>query len=185
MRPSVLPTICSTSGGACDPADDAPDGSNPACLSIDGSNRCGTYIDIYTSSSCEPGGRCETLDEGDGVKVAQCAANGFCVTHVPSIALGDAISSYAADPAGRILFGFDDESTGATIRPDGTYALPAADPGAPVGPNGFRIRVGDGTVVAVECTMAVDSNGPDGVGVPGGASPTLDSLLVAMPIQSP
>ena len=39
--------------------------------------------------------------------------------------------------------------------------------------------------IAVECTMAVSSDGPDGVGVPGGFSRTPSSALLDFIIQVP
>jgi hypothetical protein len=79
------------------------------------------------------------------------------------------------------LFGWDDENTGATVNGDGTYALPPAMFGDPTPPNGLRVIAL--LQVALQCTMAVDSNGPDGVGVPDQSSPTPDSLLLSVPIE--
>jgi hypothetical protein len=53
--------------------------------------------------------------------------------------------------------------------------------GDPTPPNGLRVIAL--LQVALQCTMAVDSNGPDGVGVPDQSSPTPDSLLLSVPIE--
>ena len=59
--------------------------------------------------------------------------------------------------------------------------LPSAAFADPPEPNGIRVSAGLG--VGLQCTMAVDSGGPDGVGVPDQASPTPDELLLEVPVQ--
>ena len=80
-----------------------------------------------------------------------------------------------------MLIGWDDENTGASVAGDGTYDLPAAMLTGPVTPNGIRVLAG-ALQVTLACTMAVDSGGPDGVGVADKASPTPDSALLSLPI---
>jgi hypothetical protein len=138
-------------------------------------------VPLPTSSDC---GLCDALDHGSGVKTAECADHGFCVTGGLPVPLGRVYAEYTADPFGKVLFGFDDQNTGATLKPDGTYELPAADPQSPPGPTTIRFQVGTDDI-AIECTMAVDSGGPNGVGVPGGVSPTPDSELIQFNIQVP
>ncbi|MFZ1866456.1 MAG: hypothetical protein WAU39_19715, partial [Polyangiales bacterium] len=79
---------------------------------------------------------------------------------------------------GSVLFGWDDSAEVAT---DGTYVLDMPLFLDPTPPNGVRIN--PPLSVALQCTMAVDAGGPDGVGVPDQASPTPDSLLISFPIQ--
>ena len=87
--------------------------------------------------------------------------------------------NYTAEASGSVLFGWDDESTGATVAANGTWTLPAAVFTNPTGPNGIRVNA-SGLSVALECTMGVDAGGPDGPNppVPDQASPTPDSLLI-------
>ena len=81
-------------------------------------------------------------------------------------------------------FGFADQGTGATVNPNGTYNLPAAVLTAPQQLNEIKVNA-SGLSVALVCTMAVDSAGPYGVGVPDQASPTPSSLLNTFNIQVP
>jgi len=68
-----------------------------------------------------------------------------------------------------MLFGWDDENTNATLNANGTYDLPAASFPAEVPPNGVRV-IAAVLEVALQCTMAVDSGGPDGVSVCSGGA---------------
>jgi hypothetical protein len=81
-----------------------------------------------------------------------------------------------------VKFGYADQGTGATINPDGTYNLPAAVFTGPPQLNEIRVNA-SGLSVALFCTMAVDSGGPGGVGVPDAASPTPTGALVSFQIQ--
>jgi hypothetical protein len=137
-------------------------------------------VALPTTEDC---GICASIDDGSGAKTAQCANNGFCVTGAMPIRL-DGKGEYTSAESGEILFGFDDTSTGATINPDGTYDLPDADAMAASGPSSLRFRAGDEDI-AIECTMAVDSDGPYGIGFPGGFSPTPSSQLVGFTIAVP
>jgi hypothetical protein len=173
---------------ACDPANDLPgvpgSRANTDCVPTGASNPCGRFVPIPTSNDCEPGGACAVLDGGTGTKHSQCRANGFCVTGALSLPLQARVESYVAAASGDVLFGWDDASTGASVGGNGTWILPAAVFGEPIGPNGIQVSI-DGLSVALECTMGVDSGGPYGVGVPGRSSPTPDSLLIGFSIQAP
>ena len=157
---------------------------NTDCAPVGATNPCGRFVSIPTSDDCIPGGVCGMLDGGTGTKVVQCEANGFCVTGELRLPLQSRVGSYTAAASGDVLFGWDDASTGATVAGDGTWDLPPAVFEAPVVSNGLRISV-EGLSVALECTMGVDSGGPDGVGVPGRSSPTPDAALLTFPIQQP
>ena len=174
-------TTCQADGTTCSPANDQPNGSNGSCVPLSPANNCARFIVLPTSADCSVGGLCDLVGKGPGT--SQCADNGFCVTGGLPLPLQSATAEYTADAIGTVAFGFDDQSTGATVNPDGTYELPLADPMAPLGPNSIRLRAG--TDIALECTMAVDSNGPNGVGVPGGVSPTPNSELIQFNIQVP
>jgi hypothetical protein len=179
LTPSTIPYTCDIDGATCDPANNAANGSNPACAPVGAFNKCLRFVDIPTSEDCASGGVCDTAGKtGTG---SQCETNGFCVTGPLPLELEAATGSYTADASGAVLFGWDDENTGATVAGDGTYDLPPAVFADPAPPNGVRVVAL--LSVALQCTMAVDSNGPDGVGVPDGASPTPDSLLLSIPIE--
>ncbi len=176
---------CEFDGAPCDPVNDSPSipgaRANSDCVPTGAFNPCGRFVDVPTSADCAPGGICDGL----GKLGSQCTLNGFCVTGPLQLPLAAATQPYLAAASGNIRFGWDDASTGATLDVDGTWILPAAVFNDPTGPNGIRVNAG-GLAVALECTMAVDSNDPvHGVGVVGKSSPTPDSLLVNFPIQVP
>lgn len=188
LAPQAIPYRCAqNSSAACDPANDLPGEpgrrGNSDCVPVAASNPCGRFLEIPTSSDCAPGGACAVLDGGTGTKLNQCGANGFCVAASLAVPLESQVSSYAAIGP-EVLWGWDDASTGATLRGNGTWDLPPAVFAEPTGPNGFRINV-DGLAVAYECTMAVDSDGEEGVGVPGQSSPTPSALLIGFPVAAP
>jgi hypothetical protein len=179
LGPSDLPYTCQIGGASCDPANSTPGGSNPDCEPVGGFNQCLQFVEIPNSEDCAPGGVCDMLGKtGEG---SQCANNGFCVTGPLPLQLEAATGSYTADAEGDILFGWDDANTGATVAVDGTYDLPPAVFNDPTPPNGLRVIAL--LQVALQCTMAVDSNGPDGVSVPDASSPTPDSALISFPIE--
>ena len=91
-------------------------------------------------------------------------------------------TSFTAAASGIVNFGYADQGTGATLNPNGTYALPASVFTAPEALNEIKVNA-SGLSVALVCTMAVDSGGPDGVSVPDAASPTPSDLLVTFDIQ--
>ena len=177
----------------CAQTSDNPDGSNGDCTGLGGTpspdNPCGQFVTIPTSSDCAPGGVCDTLDGGLGHRNGQCDANGFCVAGSVEVALEGSLEGYIAAGSGSVFFGWDDQSTGAEVDQtggpnDGAWILPPAVFEEPTGPNGLRARVVS-FPVALECTMGVNSRGPDGVGGRDAlSSPTPDSKLIWFPIQT-
>jgi len=178
LGPSPLPTTCAIDGAECDKANDDEDGGNPACMPVGSFNQCLAFVEIPNSEDCEPEGVCDGLGKaGEG---SQCDLNGFCVTGPLPLELDAEIGSYTADAEGSILFGWDDQNTGFDILGDGTYNIPQASFVAPTPPNGLRVVAL--LSVALQCVMAVDSGGDDGVGVPDQSSPTPNALLLSVPI---
>ncbi len=189
LAPEPIPHRCAIdTEAACDPANDLPGvpgrRGNTDCAPVGPTNPCGRFIEIPTSDDCEPGGLCATLDGGSATKLDQCALNGFCVTDSLLMPLASRVGQYVAEASGQVRFGWADRGTGAVLQPDGTWDLPPAPFDEPAGPNGLRLSI-QGLSVALECTMAVDSGGMDGVGIPGRTSPTPDGLLVSFPIEAP
>jgi hypothetical protein len=187
--PIQYPYVCFRSRNACNPAndvlDDPPDPpglrGNTDCEPIGAANPCGRFIILPTSSD---GGVCANLE-----KTEQHDDNGFCITGDGSIELQEATGHYTAAAEGLVLFGWDDQSTGATIQEggpnDGTWILPEADYYADTGPNALRVTV-RGIPVALECTMGVNCMDPDS-GIDCAAalpSPTPSSALISFPIQT-
>lgn len=170
---------------SCDPANDGASvpglRSNTDCVPTGTFNPCQHLVAFPTSSDCSPGGICELLG-----KTTQCQSNGFCSTGDFLIPLTGVDSSVDVDGSGVVSFGWDDQSTGATLNPDGTYDLPLFAFTDPLGPNGIKLNA-SGLSVALQCTMAVPSDGPLGPvpPVPGQSSPTPDSELINFPIQAP
>ncbi len=181
----TLPATCNILQTSCDPANDLPSvpGSraNTDCVPTGTFNPCQQVVSYPISTDCAPGGTCELLG-----KSQQCYNNGFCITGPLEIPLEAAATTIVPDASGEVLFGWDDQSTGATLNPDGTWSLPPSVFTVPPGPNGIRVN-SDGLSVALYCTMAVDSGGPLGPvpPVPGQSSPTPDSELINFPIQAP
>ncbi len=179
-----LPTTCLIGGGACDPANDGASvpGSQPNtdCVPTGSFNPCQALVSIPISSDCAPAGACAAL----GKLASQCDVNGFCVTTGLPLVLEDQVASFTPAASGIVNFGFADQGTGATVQPDGTYLLPPAVFTGPTQLNEIKVNA-SGLSVALVCTMAVDSGGPDGVGVPDQASPTPTSLLSTFNIQVP
>lgn len=178
---------------SCQQANDNPDdGSNSDCTGLGEApspdNPCGQFVTIPTSSDCAPDGECDTLDAGLGARNWQCETNGFCVAGSVEVPLEGSLVGYMAAASGDVVFGWDDQSTGATIQEggpnDGTWILPPAIFAEPTGPNSIRAMVGD-IPVALECTMGVNSQGPDGVDSRDRlSSPTPDWKLISFPIQT-
>jgi hypothetical protein len=166
----------------CSPVNDSEDGSNSDCTGLGGvpdpRNPCGQFIPLPTSNDRD---RCAELDKAD-----QWMQLGFCVTGDLEIPLEGPVGAYTAAGAGQVLFGWDDQSTDATLddttRPeDPMWILPTPDFNAETGPNGFRNRQGYNTIdngfpIPFECTMAS--------GTPGLLRPTPDSALISFPIQT-
>lgn len=189
LEPESIPYQCLRDGVACNPAHDLPgergQRGNSDCEPQDASNPCGRLLPVPISSDCEPGGVCARL--GKVGPRSQCDLNRFCVRGELRVPFEPTTAQYTAASEGVVLFGWDDESTGASLREDGpnagTWVLPPAIYEEGTGPNGIRLTL-RGIPFAWECTMGVDSNGPLG---PGSlsflASPTPDSALISLPIH--
>ena len=157
-------------------------------INLPTSNHCDSALggDGTCDGACDPGGACEQADAENGP--IQCEANDFCVLGDLPLPLVSTMATFTAEASGVVLFGWDDVNTGATIdEGDGTYILPKANPATdPLPPNAAVIQIPTPTVpleLAIECTMAVDAGGDNGVGVPDQASPTPDELLIEVPIE--
>lgn len=182
LEVAPIPYRCATGGSLCDPANDL-DGvaglrGNTDCEPVGPTNACGRYVLLPTSTECEPGGICALRG-----KLEQCALNGFCVTGDLRVALQSAYERYTADDEGEVLFGWDDESTGATLEPEGSddaiWVLPPAVYTEPTGPLGLRLVVGP-VPVAFECTMGVFNADL----IPPQPIPAPDDALIAFPIET-
>lgn len=145
---------------SCDPANDLPgvpgNRSNTDCQPESPLNPCGRFIRLQTSSDCEADGLCAALGRTDS-----CLRNEFCVTGDLPIELKRGFGEYTADPEGEVVFGWADETSGASIeRPEATD---------PPGPLSLRLGIGV-YVVAIECAMPLE---------------TSDGDLVSFPIETP
>jgi hypothetical protein len=155
---------CLFSSTECDPANDLPgvpgDVGNTDCEPEADTNPCGRSVLLPTSTDCDSGGVCSELRKTG--PESQCSDNGFCITGDLRLQLERDLGEYRADSQGNVLFGWADESTGATIE-----VMPKFED--PTGPIGLRVGVGP-VLVALECVM--------------GAS-TPDSALISFPIHDP
>jgi len=189
LRPEPIPHECFIDRSACDPDHNLPSvpglQENTDCQPQSAFNPCGRFVDLPISTDCDSGGICDTLDKaGPG---SQCDLNGFCITGDLPIPLQEVTGQYMADvQEEEVLFGWDDQSTGATLEEEGpnagTWNLPPAVYEEQTGPNGVRVTV-RGIPAAVECTMGVDCI----IGVEcteARAKPTPDSELISFPIQA-
>lgn len=186
LNTAALPTTCTFPAGApCDPANDLPSipglRGNTDCVPTGNFNACMQIVAYPTSTDCAPGGTCDQLG-----KTPQCVANGFCISGPLEIPLEAANTTITPDASGQVLFGWDDQSTGAALNPDGTWNLPPADFTSSVGPNGIKINA-QGLAIALRCTMGVDAGGLLGPfpPVPDQSSPTPDSELIGFTIEAP
>jgi len=182
---------CFIRRGTCAPANDLPSvpgfRGNTDCEPQNELNPCGRFVDLPTSEDCSEGGDCAALGKtGPG---SQCSLNDFCITGDLRLELNPDSGEYTADSQGEVLFGWDDQKAGATVRQsganEGAWLLPPAVLNDPIGPNGLRVSIADFRV-ALECTMGVDSQAPPPLGVGSRdplSSPTPDELLIAFPIQ--
>jgi len=187
----TIPYKCSVGRSACDPANDLEGvpglRGNTGCQPESAANPCGRFSLLPLSTDCSPGGIC--ADRGKTGPASQCDLNGFCVTGSLRFRLQEATGRYTASAQGEVLFGWDDQSTGATVQEggpnNGTWILPPAVYEEPTGPTGLRLTVG-GLPLATECTMGVACMDPDlGIDCPAGLmSPTPDSALISFPIQA-
>jgi hypothetical protein len=179
-----IPTTCLIDDTSCDQANDQASvpgmRPNTDCTPTGTFNPCQANVTLPTSSDCSVDGVCDLL----GKKVSQCDLNGFCVTGGLPLDLADLDTNFQASASpGTVTFGWDDVNTGALpLNGDGTYNLPAAVFTNPPTPNEIKVNA-SGLSVALRCTMAVDSGGADGVGVPDQASPTPTDLLIDFTIQ--
>lgn len=169
----------------CSEENDNPDGSNDDCTGLGGvprpENRCAQFVSIPFSEDCSPGGACDTLDGGFGLKTVQCVTNGFCVTGPLRVPLDGNMEGYRAATSGSVLFGWDDQNTGAVLDETGAWVLPDAVFEEPTGPNGFRALF-EGVPVAHECTMAEIEDVTIGGELIRRQVPTLEPSLIAFPI---
>jgi hypothetical protein len=185
--PKTCLIVLGTEPTSCDPANDGASvpgfRPNTDCVPTGSFNPCQQRIAVPSSADCAPGGTCEMLGPE---KVQQCAINGFCFTGGLPIPFAEVSTTITPDASGVVSFGWDDQSTGATLNPDGTWNLPPAVFTNPTGPTGVKIN-DTGLSIALECTMAVDSNGPYGPvpPVPDKSSPTPTSQLLQFNIQVP
>jgi hypothetical protein len=175
----------------CNPANDQASvpgvRGNTDCIPTGSFNPCGRVVVIPTSADCAPAGVCDSL-----AKLSQCTANGFCVTSGLPLPLDTVTNADlgTADASGLVLIGWADTPPNPLavgtppIDADGTYNMLQPTYTGIAGAVGLAVNAG-GLAVQLECVMAVDSGGPDGVGVLDDASPTPDSALLACPIQVP
>jgi hypothetical protein len=182
-----IPATCLIGGTPCNPINDGASvpGQQPNtdCVPVGTFNPCQQIVILPTSADCSVGGTCDLLGKGPGT--SQCDVNGFCVTSGLPLPLVAQATSFTAAASGVVTYGYDDVNTNATpLNVDGTYNLPGAVFTNPAAPNEIKVNAG-GLSVALECTMAVDSGGPDGVGVPDAASPTPTANLNTFNIQVP
>jgi hypothetical protein len=155
-----IPYECSADGAECSHDKDlegVPGArGNTDCEPVDELNPCGRFVLVPTTTDCAPGGVCELIN-----KTAQCSANGFCVTGDLRLPLQRVVSSeYMADSEGKVLVGWADESTGATIDEPPVYDNLE-------GPLGLRITIGT-LLVSFDCTMRA-----------------ADEALIMFPIETP
>jgi len=184
----AVPYQCFVGRAPCDPGNDLAGvpgvRGNTDCQPEGPGNPCGRFIRVPTSNDCTAGGTCSGLQ-----KALQCDLHAFCITGGLRIPLKAVTQTYTADvEAEEVLFGWADESTGATIKQDdpnwGTWILPEADYKKGPGPVGLRLSFSGVLPVAFECAMGVDSTGP--LGVDSAAllsSPTPSHALISLPIQ--
>ena len=173
---------CYLDGSACFPNDNLPDGSNSSCLPLGPENTCATFVRAEIDEDCF---FCETLSAAKG---QHCVDNGFCVTAPLRLPLVPATGSYVAEPAGAVLFGWADATSGATLEADRTYTLPTASLSLPVSTNGglFGLPARGGLPeydIGLACAMGVEASGPHGSGAFVGFSRTPDSELLRLPIE--
>jgi len=177
-------------GPPCDHANDLPsvpgrvgNVGNTDCQDPEGpTNPCGRFIRLPISTECEPDGICDEHRKL-GPPTFQCERNRFCITGGLRLPLQAQTREYTAGAQGEVLFGWDDQSTGATIQQggeyDGTWILPPAVYEEPIASIGARVTVRN-IPAALECTMGVDS----GLTTPSQlliSSPTPNEALIKIP----
>lgn len=160
-----IPYRCWFSNAECDPANDVLDDppkppglrGNTDCEPVSDTNPCGRLVGLSTSRDCDPGGVCAGLGKSE-----QCSDNGFCITGDLRLELDREVGNYTADSQGMVVFGWADESTGATIE-----NMPMFED--ELGPIGLRVGVGP-FPVALECVMPASAPA---------------SELISFPIETP
>lgn len=149
----------------------------------DPANPCGEFTTLTTSDDCDLGGRCDDL--GKSGPESQCERHKFCVRGPLEIVLEAEAKGFLAAGAGNVVFGWDDQNTGAELDQsggpkDGAYVLPPAAFGDDMGPNAFRSLLqtsdGESEEIAFECTMAA--------GLPARLTPTPDASLISFEIET-
>lgn len=192
LKPEPIAYECLLGRDPCDPANDLEGDAglrgNTDCEPEGDFNPCGRFVSLPTSFDCAREGVCATRR-----KHAQCDRNGFCITGDLLVRLQETTGTYtAATDKTEVLFGWDDDGTGATRQEGGdnhgTWILPEAAYEEPPGSNGIRVtaisREAPGSLpVGLECTMGVPSRGPPCNSVDFLSCPTPDSELVSFPIQ--
>jgi len=176
IEPAPIPTTCSggmNAGGACTVDSECPPIGYFSCLEI-------VQIPVLDGT----GDSCAACNAIGAPKDTQCAENGYCIDGDLPIPLDTVVGNYTAvaNPD-DVLIGWD-ETNQLGLATDGTYLIDVVSFGDPWQPGGLRVLVGI-LQISLTCVMAVDSGGPDGVGVPDLASPTPNSALLTMPIQLP
>ena len=187
-----VPYQCFSDRNECNPDNDF-DGvpgrrGNTDCQPERFDNPCGRFLQLEFSSDCDPGGVCDEL--GWTGPDSQCDLNDFCITEDVRVPLEEKTATYTADAGGEVLFGWDDQKTGATEQEggpnDGAWILPPAVYEVETGPSGLRLMAyGAGLLsfpVAMECTMGVPCGDCFD---PGLAARAPDGRLIALPIESP
>lgn len=190
---------CDFDRSPCDPANDVLEGlpglrANTDCQPEGPTNPCGRFIRVPIHHDCDPGGIC--LSRG---KSEQCETRGFCITGGIEIQLEEKAGHYTATTdETKVLFGWDDQSTGATLAKEGpnvgTWILPSIyHENDPLGLAGYQEEQGpisvratlSGAAGALECTMAVSCDDPDfALDCPENLTTrALDEALIWFPIQ--
>jgi hypothetical protein len=184
-----IPYLCFFGRNECHRANDL-EGTpglrgNTDCQPVSPTNPCGRFIRLDISTDCGPDGICDAL--GKTGPNSQCELNEFCLTQGIRVPLREISAQYFAyAEQDEVLFGWDDQNTGATRQEggpnDGAWILVPAVYEQPTGPNGFRV-VARGFPVAMDCTMGVGCNTCLSGTSSELAKPAPDSRLIAAPIQ--
>jgi len=194
--PALYEYECDFDGRPCNPGNDLPSvpgqRGNTDCHPEEKTNPCGRFIPVPSSFDCDPGGVCSGLG-----KTGQCERHGFCITGGVQFELQEDTGHYTAASEGKVLFGWDDVGTCATLQEEGpntgTWNLCSLyREEDPLGQQAYEEDSGPisvratfrGIPLAIECTMAVNCKDFD-VGCRDSLpSPTPESELISFPIQS-
>jgi len=179
LGPGDIPFTCALPGGdgeavSCDPANDIDPGQpllgNTECIPSGAINPCLQYFDLPISDDCSDGGVCDMLGKNEGEDAGspgdQCARSGFCITDPLPLPLGSETGTYtAANDASEMIFGWDDENTGAEVKEVGKCSL-----------SGASCDPANGDADCMEDTGAGGGGGAAGGGGGNGDGGTCDSL---------